>query len=77
MNNEQASRSDILGLDRRIILTRDDLMDRKKNTPIEDITIYDFNTASVPLGLMLRANHIVFRDAGVSKTLKDRHPQRV
>ena len=57
-----------------IILTREDLVDFKKDSPIEDIDISDFKRSSVTMDELHKANLVGFMDEGKVKTLKNRFP---
>lgn len=57
---------------RYITLKRDDLIDWKKDTPIQEVNINDFKSTSVTRDEILKAYYILFSDGNIHKVLKDR-----
>ena len=57
---------------RYITLKRDDLIEWKKDIPIQEVTITDFKSTSVTMDEILRAYYILFSDGNIHKVLKDR-----
>ena len=57
---------------RYITLKRDDLIEWKKDIPIQEVTINDFKSTSVTMDEILRAYYILFSDGNIHKVLKDR-----
>ena len=58
---------------RYIKLTRDDLREDKKNTPIENITLYDFKSSLLTYTEILKAEEIVFVEGDERIKLKCRY----
>lgn len=56
-----------------IKLTREDLIDREKNTPIEQIKIHHFKNSVMTTHESQKADFITFEDNGEVKQLKNRH----
>lgn len=55
-----------------ITLTRNDLIEWKKNIPFQDVTINDFKDSSITMDEVLKAHYIVFSDINIHKVIKDK-----
>ena len=58
---------------RFIELTRDDLGKFKSDSPIDEISIYDFKSSSMSREEMHKAELIIFKDGEQIKELKNRY----
>jgi hypothetical protein len=72
-NTPQKQQLNIGAVSRQYItLKRYDLLEWKKDTPIKNLTIYDFKSTSVTRDEILSAYYILFSDYNIHKVLKDR-----
>lgn len=71
-NNETAQLGIGVVSSRYITLKRDDLIEWKKDIPIQEVTINDFKSTSITRDEILKAYYILFSDGNIHKVLKDR-----
>lgn len=58
---------------KKILLTKDDLLERNKDKDISDINCYDFKESSLTVDEFIKAESIIFLNNNDCKILKDRH----
>lgn len=73
LNTEETAQLGIGDVSSRYItLKRDDLIEWKKDIPIQEVTINDFKSTSITRDEILKAYYILFSDGNIHKVLKDR-----